>query len=135
MGRALNEELMSEVLQDSAGVTVRRTPEVPQTPAPIDLDTFTGTYERYGFRYDITDNGDGTLTLTPTLTVDEPLLALALVPPMRLVPRDALSFVAYPPVLPQARLTATFAGVEDGRAQWLHTGGRAQRRVDTPAQR
>jgi CubicO group peptidase (beta-lactamase class C family) len=129
LARALYEDLFSEVFAERAGVTLRRIPPVPAVPAAVDLDAFAGTYERYGFRYDISDNGDGTLTLTPALTVDDPLLALALLPELRMVPQQGSTFVCYSPKLPAARSTGTFAAVENGRAQWLHIGGRAARRV------
>ncbi len=128
LARALYEDLFSEVLADRAGVTLRRTPEIPPTPAGADLRACTGSYQRYGFRYDVTAAGDGTLTLTPSITVDEPLLQLAMTPVLRMVPRGGLEFAVHPVVLPQARSTATFAGIEDGRAQWLHIGGRVARR-------
>jgi CubicO group peptidase (beta-lactamase class C family) len=127
-GRALYEDLFSEVF-DNAGVTLRRTPEVPEAPAAVDLDAFAGTYQRHGFRYEITDGGDGTLTLTPSITVDDPLMALAQLPPMRMVPQGGSAFVCYPPVLPTARSTGTFDELQSGRAGWLHIGGRAARRV------
>ena len=127
--RALYEDLFSEVLAASAGVALRRTPAVPEAAVPADLDACTGTYERYGFRYTITAEGDGTLTLTPAVTVDEPLLALALLPQLRMVPLRDLTFVCSPPGMPEARATATFAAVQGGAATWLHVGGRAARRV------
>jgi CubicO group peptidase (beta-lactamase class C family) len=127
--RALYEDIFSEVFAEYAGVTFRRTPQVPAVPAAADLDAYTGTYERYGFRYEITDGGDGTLALTASVTVDDPLMALAQLPPLRMVPQQGLMFVCYPPVLPTARSTGTFADFEDGRAHWLHIGGRAARRV------
>ncbi len=130
LSRAMYEDLFSEVLADRAGVILRRTPAVPDVPASVDLNTFAGTYQRHGFRYEIVAGDDGTLTLTPAITVDNPLLALAMVPTMRMVPLEGSTFVCYPPVLPQARATATFVDIENGRAQWLHMGGRLARRVD-----
>jgi CubicO group peptidase (beta-lactamase class C family) len=129
LGRALYEDLFSEVFVDRAGVTLWRTPAIPESIRSVDLDVYAGTYERYGFRYDIVAGDDRTLTLTPTVTVDEPLLALALLPPMRMVPLENQTFVCSPPVMPQARSTATFAGIENGSAQWVHVGGRLARRV------
>jgi CubicO group peptidase (beta-lactamase class C family) len=130
LSRAMYEELFSEVLADRAGVSVWRTPAVPEVPASIDLNVCAGTYERYGFRYEIAAGDDGTLTLTPHPTIDNPLLALVMTPQLRMVPHHGLTFVCYPPILPAARSTGTFAGVEDGRAQWVHIGGRLARRVD-----
>jgi CubicO group peptidase (beta-lactamase class C family) len=131
--RALYEDLFSEVLADRAGVTLRRTPAIPQVAAEVDLNALAGTYERHGFRYEIAAQDDGTLELTPAVTIDEPLMALAGLPRLRMVPHEGMTFVCHPHAMPQARSTGTFAGVENGRAQWLHIGGRLARRVDSGA--
>jgi len=129
LGRALHEDMIGEVFAERAGVTLRRTPEVPAAPSDTDLEACAGTYERYGFRYQVSVAGDGTLTLDPTVTVDEPLLALAMLPTLRMVPLRGTTFVCHPAGVPEARSTGTFAQFENGRAQWLHIGGRAARRV------
>jgi CubicO group peptidase (beta-lactamase class C family) len=125
-------ELVGEVVSEFAGVTLPADPE-PSDPDPSrDLARFSGTYARHAFESTI-DYRDG--ELHGILRVSGPLAEVTgLDRPVefRLEPvaDDETLFVAKMPEFGSSWIPFRFYALEDGgRPRFMHSGGRASRRV------
>lgn len=130
--RALFQDLFDELFTDLAGIGMPQLPPVLEDTDDIDLDRFTGTYDRLSLRMDVVrENGGLVLKVTPS----GPLAKLRPPTPDKslLVASDRLLYI--PPDDPAGKLTPLvfFDFDEAGRAQWVHFGARAARRIDSPS--
>jgi hypothetical protein len=121
--RDLFEDLFEEVFRDVAGVQLRRRPEPPASPLAVDPARFVGRYVREAAEILISDTAQG---LTVTMRNTGGLAALG--------GDTTADLVAYDEDLLLAR-SATGGGwtplafFDLGGDRYLHTGGRAVRRV------
>lgn len=106
-----------------AGVEMPARPKPPESPAAVDLNAYTGVYERVSFRITVTLN-DGQLSATyvNTAPVSEPLPPL----PAPLVAVDASLFIQQDPYF-RTFQPVIFSGFRDGRPEYLFANRVARR--------
>jgi hypothetical protein len=105
-------------LFESVSVAVPPLPKLPEKPAELDLEPYTGVYERHGFRVTISLEGGQLRQLTEsTGELDLPFPPQ----PTTLVPVDESLFLFQDPFTRTVQ-HVTFSDFRNGRPEYHHSG-------------
>ena len=126
-GRCLYQDLLGPLLADLAGVQLRRLPEPPATPAPVDLDRYAGTWQSLMLSFDLQPDADAGVLRGTSEGIGE----ATLLSPRRTItatPVDDALFVIEAAGVGTPLPAVFYDPGADGRPSRLHSGARAMTR-------
>ena len=122
------EELFGELVGELAGIAMPGPLQAPAQPPDVDLERFAGSYERLSVRYDLAPE-DGRLVGTVTLSGPIAEITPNPVTKVTFIPVDGKTFLVHDEES-ETPSPAVFYEFHDGIPQYLHSGARANPRVD-----
>ena len=125
-GLAMWHDLGRWLFEELAGVKMAEPLELPETPPKVRLDRYTGTYERLGFRFVVSEEGDGLVVQMEPTDLPEEFLPPEPPAPVKFRPIDDERFAIRHAGIKDI---VVFQDFERGRPGYLLAGGRVARRA------